>query len=288
MAHNGQRLRGLFVRAVPRCSSLRPRHSRAARLHSQSQRRSASSAPPPDFLLGRPRGSIGVRGSWSSRAPTATSTTSSPTPGDREVRLQHRLRSRLEFGFSLTPRFDIVGDDGTSTGWIPGPTSATGRTIAALPIQQTTELSQMNLTVSARSSRCCRAAERSAGWRGFRARSFHMSARAAAMRATSSGRTATSSTSTTAIASSATFTIFTDTLRRKAGRRPPRAGRHRHSGLSSGSICRSKRDTSWQHATLTRTSLISRRSISADSVSARASISRFRAGDDMKNTFFSL
>ena len=64
MTHNGQRLRGLLVSAGAALSLISLPGPAAAQTPTPQPSGSYQAPSSPDFLLGRPRVSIGVRGEW--------------------------------------------------------------------------------------------------------------------------------------------------------------------------------------------------------------------------------
>jgi opacity protein-like surface antigen len=108
-----------------------------------------SSAPPPDFMLGRPRGSIGIRGSM--LVASANSDIYDFVTDILEIDKSDFNTGSFaaEAAYSVNPRLDIVGTWDLNSmhhqsdyrDWQDN---------RGLPIQQSTELKQMNLTVSAK------------------------------------------------------------------------------------------------------------------------------------------
>src|SRR3982751_1083618 len=142
MAHNGRSRRGLLVG----CAAILLFASPA---FAQSQ----SSSAPQDFLLGRPRVTIGVKGSWfmpsagSDFYDTVTDTLTLEKSSFRTGTFS------TELGINLTPRVDLtIGMDLNKV----TPTSEDRENEELLPngsripIQQETELSEMNFTASAK------------------------------------------------------------------------------------------------------------------------------------------
>jgi opacity protein-like surface antigen len=118
---------------------------------SSSSTQSASSATPPDFLLGRPRASIGARGSM-----LVASANSDVYDFVTDILAIEKSDFNtgsfaLEAGFSVTPRFDILGTMDMN-GMNHGSDYRDWEDNRGLPIQQTTELSQLNLTLSGKFS----------------------------------------------------------------------------------------------------------------------------------------
>ncbi|HEX6163230.1 MAG TPA: hypothetical protein VFZ31_07690, partial [Vicinamibacterales bacterium] len=110
-----------------------------------------ASAPSPDFMLGRPRGFIGVRGSL--LVASANSDIYDFVTDILAIEKSDFNTGSFAFeaGYSVTPRVDIIG-----TFDINGMNHASDyrdwEDNRGLPIQQTTELKQRNITASARFS----------------------------------------------------------------------------------------------------------------------------------------
>jgi hypothetical protein len=142
MAHNRRSARGFFVGCVAILLF-------ASSAFAQSQ----SSSAPPDFLLGRPRVTVGIKGSLF--MPSAGSDFYD-TVTDTLTLEKSNFRTgtfSAELGISLTPRLDITGgfdmnnvnaasEDRENEELLPNG--------SRVPIQQVTELSQMNFMVSAK------------------------------------------------------------------------------------------------------------------------------------------
>jgi hypothetical protein len=111
----------------------------------------ASAASSPDFLWGRPRGSIGARGSM--LVASANSDVFDFVTDTLAIEKSDFNTGSFaaEFGYSLTPRFDLLG-----TVDLNGMNHASDyrdwEDNRGLPIQQTTELTQVNFTVSGKFS----------------------------------------------------------------------------------------------------------------------------------------
>ncbi len=142
MAHNGQRLRGLLVSV---CGALLLVSTPAAAQIPNPQSSSSFQAPSsPDFMLGRPRASIGVRGEWL----VASAGSDIYDFVTKQLTLEKSSFNAPGFGAELgivvLPRLDIVAgfDIAKST------TPSEYREFVdnkLLPIQQTTSLKQMNV-----------------------------------------------------------------------------------------------------------------------------------------------
>jgi hypothetical protein len=155
MAHNGQHVRGLLVRS---CTALILLASPA---FAGDQDQSSSSQQPgvvvpsnPDFMLGRPRASIGMRGNW---------LLSSAGSDIFDFVTEHLSVEKSDFnaatfaldsGVSLTPQLDIVFGFDAANKEIQSQYRGYSETVrgstTTIPIQQVTELQQMHLTGSIR------------------------------------------------------------------------------------------------------------------------------------------
>jgi hypothetical protein len=149
MAYNS--LRGLLVSGTALLLFAAPAFAGEQVPAANSSTQSTSSAPPPDFLLGRPRGSIGIRGSM-----LVASADSDIYDFVTDILAIDKSDFNTgsfaaEFGYSLTPRFDIIGTWDLNSMNHPSD-YRDWQDNRGLPIQQTTELSQMNLTVSGKFS----------------------------------------------------------------------------------------------------------------------------------------
>jgi hypothetical protein len=149
MAYNS--LRGLLVSGTALLLFAAPAFAGEQVPAANSSTQSTSSAPPRDFLLGRPRGSIGIRGSV-----LVASADSDIYDFVTDILAIDKSDFNTgsfaaEFGYSLTPRFDIIGTWDLNSMNHPSD-YRDWQDNRGLPIQQTTELSQMNLTVSGKFS----------------------------------------------------------------------------------------------------------------------------------------
>ena len=152
MAHNGQRLRGLLMG----CAALMLLASPAfADDQNQSASSSAQSAPssPPDFLLGRPRVMVGVRGSWF-KASAASDIYDFVTDQFTVDKSDFNSGSfTAEMSVNVASRFDITG--GIDWNGMKKPSEDRDEEEllpngSRVPIEQVTELEQMNLFGSAK------------------------------------------------------------------------------------------------------------------------------------------
>jgi hypothetical protein len=147
MAHNRQRLRGLLVSSTALVLLASPVFA-AEQTPSNSSTQSVSSTPQ-DFMLGRPRASIGARGSL-----LVASANSDIYDFVTDVLAIEKSDFNtgsfaVEFGYNVTPRLDILGTMDLN-GMNHPSDYRDWEDNRGLPIQQTTELKQMNLTMSAK------------------------------------------------------------------------------------------------------------------------------------------
>ena len=144
----GHRLRGLLVCTTALVLLASPAFAGEQDPSANSSTQS-SAAPPPDFLLGRPRASIGLRGSWV-KASANSDIFDFVTENLSIDKSDFNTGSfGVEASFSVTPYLDIAG--GMDVNSMNHPSDY--RLLEdnrGLPIQQTTELSQLNLTMSAK------------------------------------------------------------------------------------------------------------------------------------------
>lgn len=147
MTHNGQRLRGLVVGVcvafvVLVAGVVTPAHAQNSPQNSPSQPSASYQAPAnPDFMLGRPRASVGIRGEWvfaSARSDIFDFVTDQLT---LEKSSFHAPGFGAEFGVNVTPRLDVVGGFDIAKSSAP---SEYRKFVdnRNLPIQQTTSLRQ--------------------------------------------------------------------------------------------------------------------------------------------------
>lgn len=155
MAHNGQHVRGLLVRT---CTALillaSPAFAGGQDQSSPSQQPTVVVPSSPDFLLGRPRASIGVRGNW---------LMSSAGSDIFDFVTEHLSIEKSDFNtatfamdtaISLTPQLDVVGGFDVATKEIQSEYRGYSETVrgstTTIPIQQITNLEQMHITGSIR------------------------------------------------------------------------------------------------------------------------------------------
>lgn len=150
MAH-GVLGRGLFVTCAALILLASPAFADGQDSPANSSTQSTSSAPPPDFLLGRPRATIGARGSFlvaSANSDIFDFVTKQLAIDKSDF---NTGSFGLEMGYSLSPRFDIVGAFDVNGMNHPSDYRLLEDN-RGLPIQQTTELKQLNLTLTAKYS----------------------------------------------------------------------------------------------------------------------------------------
>lgn len=144
MTHNGQRLRGLLVSVCATLSLVALPSLAAAQSPNPQSSGSVQAPSSPDFMLGRPRVSLGVRGGWVFASAGSDiydfvtdqltiEKSSFNTPG-----------FGAELGVNVTPRIDVIAGFDIARSTTP---SEYRRFVdnRNLPIQQTTELRQANL-----------------------------------------------------------------------------------------------------------------------------------------------
>lgn len=150
-----QRFRGLIVSCAALILLASPAFAGDQDPSANSSTQSTSSAPPPDFMLGRPRASVGVRGSLF--VPSANSDI-------YDFITDQLLMEKSDFNagsfgaelsVSVTPRLDIIA--GIDLNNVNKPTEDRDEEEllpngSRVPIQSVTELRQMNLTASAKFS----------------------------------------------------------------------------------------------------------------------------------------
>src|SRR5688572_11641142 len=108
----------------------------------------------PDFLLGRPHASIGVRGNWM----MATAGSDIYDFVSQHLTIEKSDFNTATFGMDVAifalPRLDVVGGFEASKTEIPsayrGYSETVGGSATTIPIQQVTELQQMHVTASAK------------------------------------------------------------------------------------------------------------------------------------------
>ena len=143
MAHNGQRMRGLLV-SMGVALSLVILPAPAAAQNPTPQPSSTFQAPSgPDFMLGRPRASLGVRGQWlfaSAGSDIYDFVTEQLT---LEKSAFNAPGFGAEVGVSLTPRIDVIAGADIAKSSTPSEYRAFVDN-RNLPIQQETSLRQSN------------------------------------------------------------------------------------------------------------------------------------------------
>jgi opacity protein-like surface antigen len=151
MANTVRPMRGLLVSCIALLLLASPAFAGDQDPSANTSTQSTSAAPPPDFLLGRPRGSVGVRGSM-----LVASAKSDLFDFVTDVLAIEKSDFNTgsfgaEVGYSVTPRFDVIGT--MDLNGVNKPSDYRDwEDNRGLPIQQTTELKQMNLTVSGKFS----------------------------------------------------------------------------------------------------------------------------------------
>ena len=151
MAYNGHVLRGLLVSGTALLLFASPAFAGGQDQSSSSSSQAAASAPSPDFMLGRPRGTIGVRGSM--LVASANSDIFDFVTDILAVEKSDFNTGSFAFeaGYSVTPRLDIIGT--VDLNGVNKPSDYRDwEDNRGLPIQQTTELKQRNFTASAKFS----------------------------------------------------------------------------------------------------------------------------------------
>ena len=146
-----QQFRGLFVSCTALILLASPAFAGEQDPPANSSTQSTSSAPPPDFLLGRPRATIGARGSFL-KASANSDIFDFVTEQLAIDKSDFNTGSfGFEAGYSITPRFDIIGSFDVNAMNHPSDYRLLEDN-RGLPIQQTTELEQLNLTLTAKYS----------------------------------------------------------------------------------------------------------------------------------------
>jgi opacity protein-like surface antigen len=152
MAHNGQCLRGLLL-SLCAALTLVALPTLAAAQNPNPQPSGSFQAPSnPDFMLGRPRASIGLRGQWlfasagsdiydfmTEQLTVERSSFNAPGFG-------------AEFGVNVTPRLDVLAGFDLAKSSTPSHYREKSEQVgnAFLPIQQTTELQTTSMFVNAK------------------------------------------------------------------------------------------------------------------------------------------
>jgi len=157
MAHNGQRMRGLLLRT---CTALilltAPAFAAQEQNPSPPQAQPGTAVIPanPDFMLGQPHASVGVRGSWVMASASSDIHDFIISQLNVDKSDFNHAAFNLDVAFNLTPHLDIVGGYGSSALTQPSHYRGYSEVINGrdMPIQQTTELNQIDLTGSARFS----------------------------------------------------------------------------------------------------------------------------------------
>ena len=153
MAHGVKALRGLCVCCTALVLLASPAFADDQNQSANTSAQSSTASSPPDFMLGRPRVMVGVRGSWL-KAAAGSDIFDFVTDQFTLDKSDFNTGSfTAELGVNVTPRFDITGsmdlnglsrpsEDRDEEELLPNGTR--------VPIQQVTELDQMNFVVSAK------------------------------------------------------------------------------------------------------------------------------------------
>lgn len=151
MAHNGQRLRGLLVRS---CTALVLLATPAFAADDPQQPGASQPSPPsmtapssPDFLIGRPRAVVGVRGGWMMASAGSDLFDFVTEQLTLEKSNFNTGSFAAELGLNVTPRLDLVFGVDTNRSRTPSEYRDFIDNRGA-PIEQVTALSQTNLTAS--------------------------------------------------------------------------------------------------------------------------------------------
>ena len=151
---NSGRLRGLLVRSCTALVLLAPPAYAGGQEPTASQQPTVAVPSSPDFLLGRPHASVGVRGNW---------LMANAGSDIYDFVSEHLTIDKSDFNtFSFAadvsiyaiPRLDIVGGFEIAQEEIPSQYRGYSETVSGssvtIPIAQTTELKQMHFTGSAK------------------------------------------------------------------------------------------------------------------------------------------
>ena len=154
VGNSGQRLRGLLVRSCTALVLLASPAYAGDQDPSSSQQPTVVVPSSPDFLLGRPHASIGVRGNW---------LMASAGSDIYDFVSEHLTIDKSDFNTAsfatdvsiyAIPRLDIVGGFEIAQEDIPsqyrGYSETVGGSDVTIPIRQNTELKQMHFTGSAK------------------------------------------------------------------------------------------------------------------------------------------
>ena len=147
MAYNGHSLRGLLVSCTALILFASPAFAGDQDPSASSSSQASAAAPSPDFMLGRPRGSIGVRGSMLFASANSDIYDFVTDVLAIEKSDFNTGSFAFEAGYSLTPRVDILAT--VDLNGVNKPSDYRDwEDNRGLPIQQTTELKQRNFTAS--------------------------------------------------------------------------------------------------------------------------------------------
>ena len=153
MAHNGQRLRALLVSATALVFLASPAFAAGEQDQRSSSAAAQPSAPPPDFLIGRPHAVLAARASWFMAGAGSdfydqvthdlTLEKADFNSGSFAFEGGYRANDRVDIAFGIDfSRVSQPSEDRDEEELLPNG--------SRVPIQQSTELNQTNLTVSAR------------------------------------------------------------------------------------------------------------------------------------------
>ena len=147
-AKRARQWRGLLVSFTALCLLASPAYAGEQDPPANSSTQSGSGSPP-DFLLGRPRAALGLRGSWL-KASAGSDVFDFVTDTLSIDKSDFNTASfAAEAAFNVSPRLDIVGAWDVNAMSHPSDYRLLEDN-RGLPIEQVTELSQYNLTVSAK------------------------------------------------------------------------------------------------------------------------------------------
>jgi hypothetical protein len=144
MAHNGQRLRGLLVSAGAALSLISLPGPAAAQTPTPQPSGSYQAPASPDFLLGRPRVSLGVRGEWMFASASSDIFDFVTDQLTIEKSSFNAPGFGLDLAFNLSERLDLV----TGFDYAKSTNGSEYRDFVDnqnLPIQQTTSLRQTSI-----------------------------------------------------------------------------------------------------------------------------------------------
>jgi len=148
-----QRLRGLCVSGTALVFLASPAFAGGQNQSANASSQSSTASSPQDFMLGRPRVMVGVRGSWF-KASAGSDIYDFVTDQFTIEKSDFNTGSfAAELGVSVTPRFDITASMDFSGLTRPSEDRDEEEQLpngSRIPIQQVTELDQMNFVASAK------------------------------------------------------------------------------------------------------------------------------------------